>query len=249
MENIAAKFEAHVSSVKKLMGFDREVLQIAIDGIRNLQERLQQQGFDNPKLNGSRTLEMLEGFRKNDTLRSRYETIFNQALVLLVSYFASTIHELFCASVMLSLDRDPNSLLLKEQLKISVRDLKDANFNLRDMTPDLLVQTKDISFQDMQSIARAFREHLEIQIDRDAKVNDVIVAQSCRHVIVHSGGIINDRLVRQISGANPRNFIRNFVVGEVIQVTEADVEMIAASMCAYIQDLEAKVTSKFNRAA
>jgi hypothetical protein len=84
MTTIVTKFSGHVSAVRNLMNFDRDVLQFAIDVIKPLPERLKRQGIDNPEMTGERALQVLVGIRNNDSLRSRYQAIFNQALVLLV---------------------------------------------------------------------------------------------------------------------------------------------------------------------
>jgi hypothetical protein len=72
----------------------------------------------------------------------------------------------------------------------------------------------------MQSIARAFKDYLGIEIERTQRVNDIVLAQGCRHVIVHSGGIVDDRLVRQLSSAQPRRLKPRLVLGERIQFTD-----------------------------
>ena len=80
MTPIVQTFQAHVSSVRKLMGFDREVLEIAIANVRELRDKLvQHHKLDNPQLTAQRTLDILEGIRDHDSLRPRYQTIFNQA--------------------------------------------------------------------------------------------------------------------------------------------------------------------------
>jgi hypothetical protein len=243
--SVVENFRGHVKSVDRLMNFDRDVLDLAIKDISALKLRLEKHHqLDNPLLTAARTLEILEGYRKNDSLRSRYQTIFNQALVLLVSYFGSSIHDLFCQAVAAALTRNEDSPLLREQIKLSFRELRDAGFDLRDMAPDLLVQAKDISFQDMQSIARAFKEYLGITIERNELVNEIVVAQACRHVIVHSGGIIDDKLIRQVSSAKPRTLKLQLVVGEPVQFAVEEVANVAKFMESYLEMVAKEVESK-----
>lgn len=84
------------------------------------------------------------------------------------------MHDLFCQAVSESLSRDAESSLLKEQVRFTLRNLRDATFDLRDRAPDLLVQTKDISFQDMQSIGRALKDCLGVTVERTELVNNII---------------------------------------------------------------------------
>lgn len=243
--SVVKAFRKHVYSVDRLMNFDRDVLGFAIDAIRDLQDRLvQHHKLENPSLTAARTLQMLQGYRDHDSLRPRYKTIFNQALVLLVSYFGSSVHDLFRQGVAAALGRDTDSALLREQVKITFRDLRDADFQLRDMAPDLLVQAKDISFQDMQSIARVFKEYLGITIDRTQVVNEIILAQGCRHVIVHSGGIVDDKLIRQLSGAKPRSLKPVLAVGEPIEFTVEEVSRVADAMVWYLEFVAKEVEAK-----
>ncbi len=239
---VVTSFEQHVESVRRLMNFDRDVLGFAIEAIDVLQKRLtQHHHLENPHLTAQRTLELLRGYRDHDSLRPRYQTIFNQALVLLVSYFGSAVHDVFRQGVTTALAGAKEWPLLREQIKITFADLREAEFNLRERAPDLLVNAKDISFQDMKSIARAFKENLGIEIARDQTVNDIILAQACRHVIVHTGAIANQALVRQLSGANPRSLKPTIVVGEAIQFSPDEVEGAASAMLLYLKDLEAQV--------
>ena len=247
--SVLEAFQTHVESVHRLMNFDRDVLAHAIEAIEGLQERLtQHHKLDNPHLTAARTLQILRGYRKHDSLRPRYRTIFNQALVLLVSYFGSAVHDAFRAGVSAALASEKETPLLREQLKISFAELKEANFDLRRRAPDLLVNAKDISFQDMKSIARAFKENLGVEIERTPAVNEIILAQACRHVIVHTGAVADEALVRQLSGAHPRTLKPKLLAGAAVEFTPEEVAAAAEAMVTYLRDLELKVHLETNAA-
>jgi hypothetical protein len=239
--SVVAQFQKHVESVNRLMNFDRDVLSFAIAAIEELEERLKQHHqLDNPHLSAGRTLHMLRQYREHDSLRPRYETIFNQALVLLVSYFGSSVHDLFRKGVNESLVAGKDPTLLKEQVKLSLSELREADFDLRDMAADLLVNAKDISFQDMKSIARAFQNHLNVTILQDKTINEIILAQACRHVIVHAGGIVNAQTIRQVSVAKPRAVKSDLALheGKAVQFTVDEIQRVAASMETYLRNVE-----------
>jgi len=243
---ILNQFREHISAVEKLMNFDRDVLDFAIKAIGDLQEKLtQHHRLDNPALTAARSLEMLKGYRSHDSLRSRYEAIFNQALVLLVAYFSSSVHDLFKRAVAAALENDPGAPLLQEYVRVSFRELRDANFEVRDLAPELLVLAKDISFQDMQSIGRAFKECLGIHIDKTADVCNIIVGQACRHVIVHSDGRVNERLLKQVAAAAPRTVKPTLIGGEPIKFSVEEVLAVASSMSRYIETTGEAITTKF----
>jgi hypothetical protein len=249
MPSVADAFAKHVLSVTRLMNFDRDVLDFAINVIRPLPERLKKLKIDNPELTGERALQVLSQIRENDSLRLRYQTIFNQALVLLVSYFASSVHDLFRHAVRIALRGHDNNLqLFREDLRLSLGVLKDYDYDLKDVAPDLLIQAKEISFQDMQSIARSFKSYLEITIEKDPNVNDIIVAQGCRHVIVHEGGRVNERLLRQVAKAVPRKVKQELSQGDYVQFDPSEVEKVADAMSIYIERVAALISERFGEA-
>jgi hypothetical protein len=233
-ETVSA-FAANLDSVKKLLNFDREVVDLAVQGVRALPQTLVQRGFENPALNAKNTLTSLQNIKDHDSLLPRYKVVFNQAVVLLVSYFGSAVEELFKigVSARLVLD-DENSTLMKEELKLTFRSIRERGWMLNDIAADLLVDKKDLTFQDMKSIADAFRDYVGIEVTRNKIVNDIIVAQACRHVIVHAGHEVTSKMMRQIRGAIPRDLKPDLVVGEMVQFTPSEVELVAESMKAYV---------------
>lgn len=246
---ILETFKQHVKSVHQLMNFDRDVLSHAIEAIETLQQRLtQHHQIDNPQLTAATTLQILRNYRQHDSLRPRYATIFNQAVVLLVSYFGAAVHDVFREGVSAVLASDRDSPLLREQLKLSFAELREANFDLRKSAPDLLVNAKDISFQDMKSIARAFKDNLGIEIEKTPLVNDIILAQACRHVIVHTGSVANNELVKKLSGAYPRTLKQKIALNEIVQFTTEEVTCASNAMIEYLRDLEVHVRNISNAA-
>ena len=227
------------------MTFDRVVLDVAISALESLRGRLHDKGIDNPRLTAEGTLASLKAVRQNDSLRPEYETIFNQALVLLVSYFASAVHDVFRRAIAVAVEQEGKSPLLREELKLTIADLKEVRRDFTSVVPELLIQSKDVSFQDMQSISRSFKSYLGIHIDRDSDVNDIILGQGCRHVIVHTGGIVDDKLIRQLRDANPRSVQKDLKVGSMIQFQPAEVSAISKSMARYVDLLHQKVKDAF----
>jgi hypothetical protein len=228
-------FEANANSVSKLLNFDREVIGLAVKGVSDLHAKLVTLGYDNAALNAKNTLKMLQDIKDHDSLLPRYRIIFNQGVVLLVSYFGSVVQDLFkiAVSARLLLDDDA-STLMKEELKLSVRKIRERGWILNDIAADLLVDKKDLTFQDMKSIAEAFEDYVGIHIERDRAVNNIIVAQACRHVIVHAGHAVTSKMMHQLREANPRKLKPDIAIGEVVQFTPHEVEVVAASMRAYV---------------
>lgn len=108
---------------------------------------------------------------------------------------------------------------------------------LHEYSPSKFVSHKDISFQDMQSIAKAFEAHLGVRIERTSDVNDLVLGQAARHVIVHNAGIVDKRMVRQLRSAQPRELRNQLEIGESLRFKSDEIELLSERMDAYLSDL------------
>ncbi len=245
LEEIKFTFIENVKAVDKLINFDRDIQDLAIQQIEELSDRLKNtKNITNEQLNGERTLQMLRQIRKNDSLRSRYKTIFNQAVVLLVSYFGSTIGDVFryCVIKVIT-DRQPQKLL-EEDLRVSIKDICDAMDSFPDDLGDLFISKKDISFQDMKSIYRTFNDYIGVRINKDNNVNNIILGQACRHSIVHAGARIDKKLISQVSGAMPREIKLSLVENKQIEFSPDEINILADSMKNYLDVLIKSIREK-----
>ncbi|HZC81380.1 MAG TPA: hypothetical protein VE222_06610, partial [Nitrospiraceae bacterium] len=81
---------------------------------------------------------------------------------------------------------------------------------------ETFVRKTDISFQDMQSIARAFRDYVGFEPTRNENVNDIVLGHACRHVIVHAGAVFDRKALGQVRSAVPRTLKKNINVGDAV---------------------------------
>lgn len=236
LENIKHNFEKNVGSVYSLMNFDQVLLGFTIKSISDLVENLKNShSISNPSLTGEKTLNILETIQKNESLRPQYSQIYNQCVVLLVSYFGSSVGDIFKSCLTMRFNDGIDAQFLKEEIKLSLGELYDLSFNLSDNIGEIIANKKDISFQDMQSISRAFRDYFGFETEKDKKVNNIITGQACRHVIVHSGNIADSKLQNQVKNANPRDIKQNIKAGEEIQFSPEEIQIVGDSMKKYIE--------------
>jgi predicted AAA+ superfamily ATPase len=161
----------------------------------------------------------------------QYEGIFNQCLVLTVSYFASTITSLFRQTINYAGQNSPFLIeASNEDLKISLSELRQYDFDLRNNLGDLIIRKKDFSFQDMQSVSRSFKTFLNIDIIKDQDLNNIIMAQASRHAIVHSLATSDEKFMKQIRDANPRDVLNNIEFGQQIKYQPDDIYKVIQSM-------------------
>lgn len=242
MKSTVSTFKNNIESVEKLINFDREVLDIAISSLEELHDSLlNKQKITNDHLNGKRTLDIINGIRSNDSLKSRFSVINNQAVVLLVSYFSSAIADLFRAASKIAVEKHNDTRVLDEEIKLKVNELLLLGQPLGEVIGDLLITKNSISFQDMKSIQREFKKYFGINIEKDKIVNNIILSQACRHSIAHEAGTVNSRILNQVKGAKPRDIKQELTKGSVIEFSEDEIKKISKSMLSYVSNLSNKV--------
>jgi hypothetical protein len=243
--DIETRFRASVQAVDKLMDFDDLVLEYAIKSVDELCNRLKKARIENVKLTGEITLKQLKDIREHKSMRTNYQEIFNQGVVLLVSYFGSALQDLFEESVAHSLSRGGQQSLLKEELKIAIADLKHIEFDLTHHIGEFLISSKNISFQDMQSIRRAFHDYLDIDPERDKIANNIILGQACRHVIVHSGAMVDTKLKNQVGTALPRTLKLDLSEDTKVQFQPDEVKTLGQDMLKFVGRIVQKLKTRW----
>jgi hypothetical protein len=233
-------FRSNRRSVDDLMTFDASVLDVLKASLTSLKERLVKVEVTNPYLQPDKLITLISQIREHESLRSRYGVMYNQALVLSVSYFASAVRDLFVDSIA-NAAMASRAAVVDEDIKVSVEHLLDDAIDRPTLVAEAIADRGDQSWQDMQSIVRAFTKYFGQAPERDSVVNDIIVAQAVRHVIVHNGAKADRRLLSQIKKALPRSFNPRLVVDEPIQLTPDEVRLCGQSMLTYLQRLEISV--------
>lgn len=235
---IEERFEGQLKSIDELANFDRFVLDLCISHIESLNERLKTgpPQITNQFYLAESTLKAIKCIRQNDSLRHQYQSIFNSCLVLQVSYFTSTLHDIFRHAFQTLAEKNvlPE---IKEDLKLSFKELTEFSFNLTNNIGELILKKKEISFQDMQSICKAFKNYFNIIIDKDQKCNTIILAQASRHAIVHALSKADEKFLRQISEAKPRDLKQEFTINEDIKYSASELEFVKLAMLIFVQEL------------
>jgi hypothetical protein len=237
--DIAEAFKRNVNFVYELAEFDHVVLAFAISVLERIEEAAQSKdsGITNYRLRVTKELQHLRLIRQNDSFRPKYQHIFNQCVVLLVSYFGSALRDLFsaCVAQRLTSTRPPQQLL-EEELKLSVEELLELSDDAQERVADMLMRKGDISFQDMQSTVKAFGKFCGHRPEKDQDSNNIILGQACRHVIVHSGAIVDSRCLSQVKSATPRALKSDLPEGHV-QFSVEELKVLGSSMVAYVTKL------------
>ena len=233
-----AIFRSNLEEVDRLINFDREILQIMELTVQDLHDQLRVK-FADERMNAGRALAVVKGIRSNESVRAKYQAIYNQAAVLLVSHFASALSDLFRDAVAARLETSEPGKILEEAFKLTVAEIKERDWNFKAAVPELLIAKYDLTFQDMQATVRAFENFAGRTTSPNQAMNNIIAAQACRHVIVHAGGRMTERAVKQVSTATPRTMKLSLSLGEQVQFTLPEVEGLKGDMLQFIERLAA----------
>jgi hypothetical protein len=237
---VTSSFEENVRDVERLIDFDRDVVDIMIMSLEGLKTDVPQQ-VHSLKGRIDRVIHIVKGIREHESLKSKYGTVCNQAVVLLVSHFASALGDLFRKAVSVSLESETNETLLDEELKLTFREIKERSWNIKGAAGDLIIAKKDLTFQDMQSTVRAFDTYAGVQIEKDQRVNNIILGQAARHVIVHASAHVTDRMIKQVAKAAPRSLKQSLEVGAPLVFSKEEVLELKAEMTGFVASLIEKL--------
>jgi len=230
---VCREFRSHCESVNQLVHFDDDILGFAVNVLRELEASEEGAG---KRMKLKNAMSAVVNAKENKSLKGRYEVILNQCLVLLVSYFGSALSDMYRLSVSEFLF-DPGSEYLKsKEIKVSVEEIFSYEVGIGADLGSILIDKAQISFQDMQSVSRTFKDYFGVDIAKDSTVNDIIAIHIARHAIVHNAAKLDNKRMKTLTGAVPRNLFLNAMDGVAFKVTE---EVVAAS----IKQMEAYLTS------
>lgn len=239
--NSVSTFEKNAKAVEELMAFDQLILDICIINLEKVEARLTDAKIDNPRLRIGNTIQAMKNIRNNASLKAKYEEMQNQCLVLLVSYFSLSLRDLFKGCIAYALSTGSLNRLARQEVKIFLEDLRVGDDDFSETVANIFIAQKDISFQDMQSMARALDEYLGYKPEKEENVNNIILSQACRHAIVHSGSVMDSKMLRQVSNAKPRTVKPDTANGQRIQFQPDEIRAISASMLAYLNATSAGI--------
>jgi len=246
---VSDTFDAQVENVVELSTFDRHILNLAITSLQQLEKKLRSHHkLDNPSLSAQNTLQVLQNIQASGSLRPKYEHMFNQCVVLLVSYFSSAVGDVFRGGIRLGVAETVSMKLDSEEIKISIAELRDLQSDFQSRAANLFMQKRDISFQDMQSIIRSFKSFFGVEMNRDSETNDIIMGQASRHSIVHAGGIADGKMMNQIRDALPRTLKTDLRENDVLKFTPTEVRALGDVMKKFVRKLEADTLERTSRA-
>ncbi len=240
---IVDNFKDRVEDVNKLLILDELIIGSTIGVLEERQKNLRSSGIENAYMLGENALQQLKNIRDHKSLKPGYKLIHNQCVVLLVSYFSSSMHDLFDTATTMILKSGIPKKLKGKDLKLTLDELKSYDFNLSDNIGSIISRKFDISFQDMGSISRAMKDYLGAELPWDKTVNNIITMQACRHAIAHAGEVADKKLMSQLRKSSDRDIQKNLKEGDKVQFSPEEIKLGGNEMVKYITNLSIKVVS------
>ena len=236
LDDLQVTFKANASSVLELFKFDQAVLAIPIQELKRLQTALKEAKITNPNLGVDRSLKLLTDIQKNDSLKSLYRDLYNHGLVLLASYFASAVNDFFRRALVIALEDGSNSALREKEIKLPLGALRSQGELFEDLG-DFIIRNEKWNFQDTQTISKACKEFLGFELSRDSDVNNIILGLAYRHALVHNGGRIDRKLLKQVRDCEPRTLVVTPKLDDHIEISVEQLQIVIGSMEVYLSKL------------
>lgn len=95
IDDTVLTYTKNIEALNQLADLDRSLIDQTIQQLRERDVRLLKANIDNSRMPAGNTLRNLENLRQNDSLRPGFQALVNQSAVLLPSYFASGVSQLF----------------------------------------------------------------------------------------------------------------------------------------------------------
>jgi hypothetical protein len=196
----------------------------------------------NVRLFPTATLTQLTSIKENHSFALRYNTIYNQCVVLLISYMTSSLTEIFKETFKYWAKYQKSKIQgSTTELKIILEELTFFDFNLADSIGDIILKKKNVSFQDMQSTLREFQSFFGIILEKNNDVDNIIFAQASRHAIVHSLSIADEKFINQIKNTPQRTLKKTIAVNDDIQFTIEEINQVIANIKSFVRDIAEKL--------
>lgn len=196
-EKLKKDFDNYLLSIDALINLGTDVSLIILDSLKNLKKGYEPlSGFIPFKEKLERNIEMIDKIKNHPILREKYDVIYGQALVLLVSAFESLMTNLFTSLI----NEFPEKINWPEKKTIGV-DLNLLRYysNIGDLVLKSLKGQPN--FQDWQSTLNFLKENLNINIGKDISREEqetIIFYQATRHIIIHNSAKIDPDFIKQI---------------------------------------------------
>ncbi len=242
---ILINLNSNIQSISELMNFDRSILDFCILQLELLDSNIKENKeiqITNVRFFPTNTLIQLKNIKQNQSFISRYGTIYNQCIVLLISYMTSSLTEIFKETFKYLAKNHKSKIQgASTELKLTIEELAYVDFNLTDSIGDFILKKKNVSFQDMQSTLKEFQNYFGVKFERNKNIDNIILAQAARHSIVHSLAIADEKFINQVKQTSLRTIKNSIELNDEIQFSIDEIEEVVNDIKEFIGTIAKKL--------
>lgn len=213
-KNTFEKFEKNLQEIEEMVNIGSDVISIAVGLVEGLSKEYESiEAFVPYKEKLKANIGGLKRIKENSELKKKYNILYNQALVLVVSNFES-----FLSDFSKFLIEKHDYLLEWPDKKISL-DLEMFNYFTPTVGDIVLASLKEkYSFQDLESSLNFLKEFLSIDVRLSDETKDnIILFHALRHIIIHNSSTVDEKFLKQI---RKTRFAFTYDVGQKVSTSE-----------------------------
>lgn len=218
------------------MDFDQFIIDFPLHQAEKLKNHCSRHKLTVALNHAEQIIQFLSGIKEHGSTKISYQTIYNQCVVLLVSFFTAALEDIFEYCIFSAIINTTPKWLGKE-LTIDIHDFCQIEGDPSKRVGELLIKNNDISFQDMKSIKRTFHDYFDIDISKDENMLNIIFGQASRHLIVHSSGRIDNRFKAQITSTVGRTIMKELPDEGIIRFEKQEIKKLGQNMQNFIVSL------------
>lgn len=237
--DIFDNFKKNTERVKELLTIDQFMQDLYIRGLESVENKIVEADFikRHPILKPlQNSIQNLKTIRENETASPYYEIVYNQSVVLLVSYFESTLEDLFKALLSIKISNDTLNYPTDKMIKLNLKGLCELVAH-NEKIPEVWLSQNKINFQNISSVESTFKDYFGISPCEDQYIDNIKMAVMCRHIIVHSGEIIDQSNVETAEKLIHREIKKFFLAEDKIKFEAEEIRKICESMEIYIYNI------------
>jgi hypothetical protein len=197
LEKPYENFLSNIEKIDKIVNVGSEIGNLVVNFLDSLSKNYEKmEGFHEYKRKLNRVVDLIKDIKGNVGLKSSFNAIYNQSLVLVVSNFESFLNEFY----KMLFDEYPFLINWPEN-KIGI-DVSIFNYSTP-TTGDLILRAlkEKYSFQDLKSTIEFAKKFTEVEIDLTTQQKDnIIFYQGVRHAIIHNSAKADHGLIKQLRG-------------------------------------------------
>ncbi len=198
LSEVQENFQDNLKMVEQIVSIGSDVGNLLVGMLEDLKTQNESiSGFLPYKEKIERTIGLVRMVKDDSRLKSKYEIIRNQAIVLIVENFESFLND--CVKTLVN--EYPGAIKWPEKKKTLPVNTDVLRYSIPTVG-DLVVASlkkEEVNFQDLQSTLKFFKDYLELEIKlTDEECDRIIFTHALRNIVVHNGNAVDSAFLSQV---------------------------------------------------